>query len=536
MDYPVLEQRMYYTVVGDLDEKEAVDLRGKLGNSTWAIVRPGSRRNYLRHETLCHLLGRTIRTPGSQSKTFRILDDDYLPGELQGLEGLEYSCDDILRGNRGWIELGKKTTIRQQPADGKDVVLTIDVELQEYIQNRLKKQVKSLPYATGGAVVVMDIRNSEILALASVPTFDPSEFRQRYEELRHDRKYLPLTNRAIQMRYPPGSIVKPLVGAWAMTKGKITESTSFYCKGYLSENLKAFKCWLPSGHQEENFTEAIKNSCDVYFYHVGELLTAEGMSEFYQHLGVDEQTPLAVREDGSSGISTIRGRVPTQKWFISHHGRGMSVGDARNLAIGQGDLEISPLQAAIMTEAIISGVYQPPRIFTSEEKSVGKKLGISPYALRLARQGMYQVIHDTDGTAHKFAYDSNYSAAGKTGSAQAIPRPIRWEMSYVDPNSGKLVKEIVSNREDFYSKTPVSQKAINYKTIESFPQLRDEDKFDPGSNREKTMSHGWFVGFAPVDKPKIVCIVFIEYGLAGGSGAGPVFKDVMLKCKEFGYF
>jgi penicillin-binding protein 2 len=529
-DYPILEQRMYYPVIPDLAEHEALDLRARLGDSRWAQVRPSTRRLYRRGDTLCHLLGRTVRVPGSMSKTFKILDEESLPGEREGLNGLESICDETLRGNRGWLELDNDQEIVAEPQDGKDVVLTIDVALQEYIQHRLKEQVRELrPYATGGAAVVIDVKNWNILALASVPTYEPGNYLEHFEELAGDYKYLPLYNRALHGRYAPGSIVKPILGAWAVSENVVSPFQTFFCRGYLSENLKWFRCWLPSGHGAQDMMHAIKNSCDVYYYHIGELMTAEGMADFYHNMGFGQPVPI--------GIANSPGRVPSQEWFIRRHGRGMSVGDARNLAIGQGDLEVTPLQAAVMTAAVATGRYQPPRFVEGEPLPPGHSAGISNYALQLARNGMVKVLNDPDGTAHKYAWSEELTvtAAGKTGSAQAPARSIEWEVSYDDPTTHATVRKRVTDLRKFLDEAPVPRKDINWRTTKSFPELKEEDQIDPTSGRKNSLAHGWFAGYAPAKNPKIVVVVLIEYGMAGGNGAGPVFRDIMLMCQDLGY-
>jgi penicillin-binding protein 2 len=530
VDYPILEQRMYYPLIPDLDETEALDIRAKLGNLAWAQVRPSNRRLYRRGDTLCHLLGRTVRIPGSLSKTYRVLDEDYLPGEVEGLNGLESICDDTLRGKRGWLELSEKKDIITEPTDGKDVVLTIDVALQEYIQHRLKEQVREMqPYSTGAAAVVIDIKNWNLLALASVPTFEPADFLKNFSKLSADYKHLTLINRALWGRYAPGSIVKPMLGAYAVSENVVTPFQTFFCKGYLSENLKRFKCWLPSGHGPQDMIHAIKNSCDVYYYHIGELITAEGMSDFYQKIGFGSPVPI--------GISNAAGRIPSQEWFISHHGRGMSVGDARNLAIGQGDLEITPLQAAVMTASIATGRYQPPRFIVGEPLPPGRPIGINNYALQLARNGMVKVLNDSDGTGYKWGYPEQLTvtAAGKTGSAQAPGRSIEWEVIYPDQDTGMMVKKTVTDLRKFLENAPAPRKEISWRTTKSFPELLEKDAIDPHSGRKNSLAHAWFIGYAPAQKPRIAVAVLIEYGMAGGKGAGPAFKDIMLMCQDLGY-
>lgn len=530
VDYLIGEQRMHYPMVTDLDEKTALALRAKTAGTDWAVVRPSVRRVFRRKDTLCHLLGNARPIPGSREEVWRKEDKDYLPGELQGKWGAELIYDKALRGSRGWLKLGKTPIIETPPIDGNDVTLTIDVDLQEYIQkrltDRLKDPVNRLPYALGAAAVVIDVKSDELLAAVSVPTFDSAEYNARYKELLGDRLHAPLVNRAFT-RYPPGSIVKPLVGAWALERGKTTSGTTFDCQGALSPTLRTFRCWLASGHGPVALEAAIMHSCDIYFYHVGERLTAEGMVDLYHRVRFDRSIPI--------DFPNLPGHIPNPAWFIRTKGRGMSAGDARNLAIGQGDLEISPLQAAVMTGALITGRFQPPRVVVGEPLPESWSLGISPNPLRIVRQGMVDAAANTqEATAH-YAFSEIVPLAAKTGSAQAEPKPMAWEMLYHDPVSGERVRQVVTDREEFYRHAPVPRKAIDWRTVRRLPELRPEDARDNTTGREKHLAHAWIIGFAPVQRPRIAVAVFIEYGLAGGSAAGPVLKDIVEKCHELGY-
>ncbi len=524
-DYPILEQRMYHPVIWDIDEQRALELRSKLEDNPFVTVRPAIKRVYRYPLLLSHIIGRTVRIPGSVPKTFDIRDEEYLPGELQGLTGIEKACDSILRGRRGWVELGENPQIKIPAQDGRDVTLTIDIELQQFVQSVLAKQVKSLPYATGGAVVVIDIHNNSVLAIASYPYYNLATFRKDYAKLRTDFFHLPLFDRALKGRYPPGSIVKPLVAAWALTLGKITPQTTFLCRGYLSENLKRFRCWYPPpGHGYMSMVTGIYNSCDVYFYHLGELIGTDKLTELYRRVGFGKRVIFP--------ISNSAGLVPSQQWFIRRWGRGMSIGDARNLAIGQGDLLITPLQAAIMLKSLLTNKYQPPKLFTDEKLPPAVSVGLSPNAIRLAKEGMDKTVNLVGATAYKYAHCDKGRLAGKTGSAQAPPRRI-WQIIYTDENTGKKIREYAYSLKRFLKKHNLQKSEIKY-TLLKFPTLKEDDRID-AYGRRRHLAHGWFVGYAPSNNPRIVSAVFIEYGISGGHSAGPVFKQIMLKCKELGY-
>ncbi len=524
-DYPLVEERLYYPVVGDIGEERALELRSRLEGVSGVMVRSAMKRVYKYPGLLPHILGRTIRIPGSVSKSFQIKDAEYLPGEFQGISGLERVYDKVLRGKRGWLELGKERRILLEPLDGKDIILTIDVELQRFVQSELERQVKSLPYATGGAVVVVDIKSNSIIAIASYPGYNLATFTRDYPKLINDYVHLPLFNRALMGMYPPGSIVKPMVAAYALSIGKITPQTTFVCRGYLSDKLKAFRCWLPPpGHGAVSMVSAIYNSCDVYFYHLGELIGADELTEFYRKIGFGKKVKFP--------LPNSKGLVPTQEWFIRRWSRGISVGDARNLAIGQGDLLITPLQAVLMLKTLLTNCYQPPRLVEGQELSEPINIGLTKRAIELAKKGMERTVNLEGATAYRYVHTSEIRLAGKTGSAQVPPR-IVWKVSYKDIKKDKFVVKYVQSLKQFLKESGMRKEDVNAEKI-VFPILKEEDRIDP-YGRRRSLAHGWFVGYGSANHPRIVVCVFIEYGISGGRSAGPVFKKIMLKCKELGY-
>lgn len=524
-DYPLLEERMYYPILTDIDEERALELRLQLEKMEYITVRPSTKRVYRYPNILAHIIGKAIQIPGSLSKSFTITDEEYLPGEFRGVNGLEQAYDKVLKGKRGWIELSSERRILLQPVDGKDLILTVDIDLQEFVERALAEQVRSLPYATGGAVIVMDIKDNSILAIASYPSYNLETFEEEYKNLANDHINLPLFNRALMGVYPPGSIVKPLVAAYALSEGKITPNTIFTCRGYLSEKLKSFRCWLPyPGHGDMSMVSAIYNSCDIYFYHLGELLGADELIELYRKVGFGKRLEFPL--PNSSGL------VPTQEWFLKRWGRGISIGDARNLAIGQGDLLITPLQAIVMLKTLLTGKYNPPRLLVNEEIPQTENINLSKKAIELAQEGMELTVNLEGATAYNYVHSEKIKLAGKTGSAQALPRVI-WKVSYFDKEKQKKTIQYTQNLKKFIEQNNLRDGQYSAEKV-VFPQLSEGDRIDP-YGRKRSLSHGWFLGYAPADHPRILACVFIEYGISGGQSAGPLFKEIMLKCKGLGY-
>jgi len=532
LDYPILEQRMFYPIVTDLDEPAKVELQLGPASHRWTRIRPGCSRAFRRGHTLCHILGRTTRIPGSVAKTRDIRDYDYIPGEMQGRSGLEEAYERILKGKHGWVRLADPAVIDPMPVDGSDLVLTIDIALQEYAENRLREQVEELDYATAGAAVVIDLSDQRLLALASVPTYDPAEYSSKYKQLSSDLKSLPLLNRALTVRYCPGSIVKPIVAEIAFDCHAISPTTTFECTGRLFPGRNAYRCWRPPpGHGQLGVVEAISQSCDVFFYNVGERIGAARLARYYRMFGLADK-PAGIMLPCNAGL------VPTQQWFHRQHGRAMSVGDARNLAVGQGDLQITPLHAAVMFSALLTGTLRPVRLVANDELPQPVELDLNRDAVNLVLEGMEKTVTAETGTGHKYAYTDEIRLAGKTGSAQAPGRAIRWRIEYTDAG-GTVHTEQTDNRYQRVRELQAKDSEItnlSVITIAWYPVLKKEHRFyhaDP--DRPNRPAHAWFVGYAPASNAKVVIAVMIEYGMSGGRAAGPVFRDLALKCRELGY-
>jgi len=546
LSYPILEQRIHHPILTGLEEAQKVELTlaltdppwADLADEPWATVRPGTKRIYRpRSRPLCHILGRTYRSPGAPPKTFEMLDDEHLPGELRGKSQLERAFDDVLKGQRGWVALTDPPEFTDA-IQGKDVTLTIDIELQERVERSLIKQIEKLrrpseqaearDYPTGGAAVVIDLSDQSLLALASVPTFNPGEFSKNFKELVSDYRRAPLRNRALTA-YPPGSTVKPIVAVIALQCKAIPPSYTSNCPGYLIPGVSRFRCWKSRGHGDIGLVEAISQSCDVFFYRVGEKIGAGRLARYYREFG------LGVKPVGFN-LPCKAGLVPDQRWSIEKRGHGLRKGDARNLAVGQGDLLITPLHAAIMFAALLTGELRPIKLVENDTSSAVKArpLHIDRQLVEIALEGMERAVNDESGTAYDYAHSDAVKLAGKTGSAQAPPQ--RWWVVTYKDSSGQQHSEETYNLngllEQLQKQTPPPTN-ISYKRVQ-YPVLIKEDR-DRRHDRPSRLAHAWFVGYAPADDPKVVIAVMIEYGLSGGRAAGPVFRETALNCLELGY-
>jgi penicillin-binding protein 2 len=421
-------------------------------------------------------------------------------GATVGKDGVERKYDSYLRGTDGWktIEVDaagrpKRVLGNQAPTAGSNLVLTIDSDLQKAAENAIvggiqRAHDQNFVNAAGGAVVAMDPRSGEVLAMASYPDYDPSLWvggmsATKYAELKAPQAHFPLFDRAIDGLYPAGSTFKPFVAATALNAGLITADTAFDCTGKFSTNQQTWKDWVyPKGHGETSLLKAITESCDVYFYNVGNLLyQAKGpvLQDGVRKFGFDKPTGIDLPGEA-------KGRVPDKYWKAEAGAAGDKTwkpGDEINLAIGQGDLLVTPIQMCVALSALANkdGTVWVPHlglritdasnniIHTFDNEKAGS-LGISQDILELVRTGMRQVTQSAPGmvgTAYGVFKGFPISVAGKTGTAQ---------------------------------------------------KLGGEDDY------------ALFMGFAPADAggvPEIAVVAIIEQGGHGSSVAAPVVRQVM---------
>lgn len=485
-------ERIAHPLVTDLSREEALRLRSELHGEPWCKIEATEKRTYHQATTaFAHLLGRTGQVSPQMLENDPHSDDrrlQYRPDERVGISGVERLADARLRGLAGYVletrDQGVLDDVR--PDDGENVRLTIDERLQTVIYRDFGQYVKSLPYAVGGAVVVLDVPSRELLAVVSYPSYDPGQFTTDYDRLKNDLKHQPLLHRAVQGQYAPGSILKPVVLASALSAGVITPGTPFNCRGYLYDPT-AFRCWIwkfQTGHGTLDAEEALKYSCNVYMFNVGMAMGTPRLTDWFDRFGLGHPTGVGLLDE-TSGVN------PTPEWLQRVRHRAVAAADCRNYAIGQGEVTVSPLQAANMIAEATTGESRPPTLLAGDVRPRPvKSLGLSSAAIQTVRKGMYRVVNDAAGqrgTAYNFARMDELDVGGKTGTAQA---------SRLRLGKGRY-----------------------------YPPL-------------EASKHAWFAGFAPAgghEAPKIVVCVFVEYGGGGGQTAGPMAKAVFGRLIHLGY-
>lgn len=457
-----------------LDEVAVIEARKEEFPELRLEVEP--KRFYPFGETAAHLLGYLQEVSVDEIKAYP--EKQWHGGEMVGKAGLEKQYNDYLTGQDGKLvemvdSLGhsKGEVNRIEPRKGKDLILSIDFDLQ--------KRAEELLQGKEGAIVALDPRTGECLVLASSPSYDPNRFITRFSPgewlsiINDPRK--PLENRVIRGLYSPGSIFKIVMALTALSTGVITENSTFYCSGALEIYGKEFSCWFKPGHGSLNLPEAIKNSCNVYFYQLGRRINIDTIANFARLLGLGQKT-------GVDMPGEKEGLVPSSAWKRKVLGQAWFPGETISVAIGQGPLLVTPLQIAAMTACVANrGIRVTPRLVKSEiTEADRKKVDLPPEIFEKVIEGMWRSVND-GGTGHG-AYQPGFDICGKTGSTQVISRETAEKLA-----------------------------------------LR-------GGEIKKT--HSWFSGFAPRYNPQIVVTVLVEYGGMGGQTAAPIAGEIFKIYRE----
>ncbi len=482
-------------------------------------------------ETLCHVLGRLGQVSAEQIKEDPLGDDwlaCYRAGGLAGVSGVERLAEHMLRGKRGYEEHYRDGTPKEQASsiDGLDVQLTIDMDLQRRVAGILAVAVIDHPPATGASCVVIDVESREILALVSVPTYSRQTLRTRFEHLRDDAKHLPLLFRAVQGEYQPGSIIKPVSLLAGFSHNLVDSGRTVFCDGQLIPGAAKWHCWTHwrgmAGHGPVAAEEAIQHSCNVYFYTLGQRINAKRITAFFRSFIRGSDSPDTTPR-GTGLIEERPGLIPSLEWMRQYRNRRFRPADGRNYAIGQGEIQLTPLQAANMFATIATGRYQDPTIIANDmnDRPVIPIDAVPASAWQLTRRGLYRCVNEQGGTAFKHARLDAVEICGKTGSAQCTPRVVRRRFTFAAADeTGSAVSVIASTVEAACEALdlPVGTQPAKTEIVERYPVP------DPDSGKIPT--HAWFAGFAPYRNPKIALTVLVEYGGSGGRTAGPVGRQV----------
>src|SRR5213083_876670 len=461
-------------IAQNLSQSEYEEVKDDLPSGM--IVRPIYVRVYPNGKLAGQVIGYTGKTGRNPDG---IVDNhETLWPETEGREGLEQTFNEMLTGKHGEYKLtfdkdGRKTSEKliTPPDPGYNVVTTLDLRLQQLAEKALEAKAKR------GAIVIIDPNNGDILALASWPTYDPNLFvpsisTEQLKILQNDPD-IPLLPRAYRSSYPPGSTFKIAVGIAALESGAVFPDDQFECVPSIQIGNLTYHNWKKGDRGALNFVQALTESCDTWFYQAGIKTGAEPIIDWALKLGFGAKCGIPLRGEAE-------GRIPNDEYMKATHGRKILNGDIANMSIGQGDIQVTPLQMAQAMAIIGNGgtFYQTRlvqqvqtfdnQIVTAYSVRAKRTLNLSSETLDELHTGMIDVVNSAGGTAHQASLD-NAEVAGKTGTAQWGPK-----------------------------------------------------------NKERTAA--WFAGFLPADQPRYAFAAVYEGDVGskvhGGSAAAPMIADV----------
>ena len=444
-------------------------------------INEGLSRKYPYGELYAHVLGYVGPVSEADKKNNPLY---MVPGFKIGKSGLEKYFDERLQGKSGTVKLevnayGRvmKEIERHSGESGENLTLTLDTRLQKVAHDAFKDD--------SGAAVVLDVHSGEILAMVSVPSFNPNLFTggisyKHWSELLNNERN-PLVDKAVSGQYSPGSTFKIVVALAALEAGVIDINSHSYCAGAMLVGRSRFHCWHHSGHGSLNVVEAIKYSCDIFFYDTALKVGVDKIHDMALNLGLGK--PLNIGLDNEKS-----GLIPSKNWKKAKYGTQWTLGDSANTGIGQGYVLTTPLQLVTMLARVVNGGYAVKPVFlkpSEKELSKVKRLNISTKSIELVKEGMFEVVNGVGGTAKRARF--NYKGAqmgGKTGTTQVRRITLR-------------------------------ERATGIVRDENLPwELRN---------------HAWFMGFTPIDNPRYAVAVIVEHGSSGSGVAAPIASKILLE-------
>ncbi len=484
LDRQNLEQRLAVTdgyspyqplvVKKSLTMAEVAYLLSRNGEHPELDVLAEPRRSYPYGELAAHVLGYVGEASRVQLETAEF--SDFRAGDIVGKYAVERVYNRHLAGRNGsrtiFVDsLGRTIDelARVPPEEGAPLELTLDLDLQIAAERELGGR--------RGAVVAFDPRNGEILAMVSQPAFDPNRFAARISRREWDRlvedEHHPLQNRALQSTFAPGSVFKLVVALAGLEWGDVDPNRSYFCGGGVTLYGHHFRCWKKGGHGSVSLREAIRSSCNVYFYQLGKSLGIDLISGFGHAIGLGQPTGIDL-------VGEVAGLVPSKEWKRRTYRQKWYRGETVSVAIGQGPVHLTPLQLARMVGILATGSAAPLHVARSRLPGgppAGNKsdIELSSDNLDLVREAMWEVVNRF-GTG-RAARVNGFDVCGKTGTAQTIGRA----------GLSKL------------EKAQASQFTAN----------------------------AWFVGFAPQKTPEIAVVVLVEAGGSGGAVAAPIAANIL---------
>ncbi|MGD8371387.1 MAG: penicillin-binding protein 2 [Syntrophobacterales bacterium] len=472
----------------DMTRDEVAAVESHRFDLSGVMVQIEPKRSYERPSFAAHLIGYLGEIEEAQLKGRR--DQGYKLGDYLGKYGVELEWEEALKGERGGRQVeadaaGRQLRIlREVPSQpGHNLVLTLDTGLQLRAERALEGKA--------GAIIALDPNTGDVLAMASSPAFDQNQFirglsAKEWQSI-VDNPLHPLENKSIQGQYPIGSTFKPVVLAAALEDGVVDPNTILSCYGEYRLGNHVYRCWKKGGHGELALHQALVQSCDIYFYQLGQKLGVDRMAAYAKGFRLGRKTLIRLNNEAA-------GLVPTAEWKLRRFGVPWQKGEDLVMAIGQGFLLATPIQMAVFYAAIANGgKFLRPRVVLRVEdpdgaviKNVGpeivEQLNLNPNTLSFLQEALAGVVQEPRGTGRAAQLRGKLHeirVAGKTGTAQVIRAP------------------------------------------------EDEEEQDESQVPYKFRDHAWFAAYAPTEAPEIVVVVLVEHGGHGGSAAAPLAREVM---------
>ncbi len=447
-------------------------------------------RKYIEDGSASHVIGYVSEMSVKDLENSELLRKINIPGLKTGKNGLEKSLNEEMIGKPGLQRFevnayGKriKELKFEQGIPGKNFRTTLDIEVQKLSSKLLKDK--------SGSICIMDIYTGDIIAMVSSPTFDANKFvhgiayKDWQDLITNDKK--PLINKSIAGLYPPGSTLKPLVALSALENDVISPKTTRECRGKVELYGHTYHCWKEKGHGFVNLREAVKQSCDIYFYEVARRLGVDRLAETANKFGLGNKVFNIFNEERA-------GLVPTTQWKLKNIGKGWVLGETLLAGIGQGYVQTTPMQLCLMTAQLANGGHKiTPKIIYNEQalqsstdyqEEKFKKLYRNKENIKFVLDAQFGATNEPMGTSFRSRHiKPEYIYAGKTGTSQ--------------------IRSITAEEREL----KIKQKDLPYKR-------RD---------------HALFTAFAPYKNPRYALSIVIEHGGTGSSAAAPIAKKIIKK-------
>ncbi len=450
-------------------------------------IEEGQVRSYPLGVSTAHVVGYVGAVSEAEMEDDPVLS---LPDFRIGKSGIEKTYDKLLRGIAGTAHvevnaLGRQVRElkRNEGQQGEEITLTLDADLQHYIQQRIAQEKSA-------SAVVMDVHTGAIYAMNSHSSFDPNLF---IHGIPADlwASYLsdpsnPLTNKVVSGQYPPGSTFKMVTALAGLETDIIKPGKRVFCPGHMTLGNHRFHCWKAGGHGNMGFVDALEQSCDVFFYEISKEIGIDNIAAMARRLGLGDKLDIEI--PGERG-----GLIPTREWKQERYDTSWQLGETVVAAIGQGYIQTTPLQLATMTARIVNGgkAVKPYLVEKlgqwNRKQPVFETIGLSDKNIKIVRDGMEAVMMGKHGTARGSKItEEGFAMGGKTGTAQVR------RISMEDRARGLKMEDLPWDQQH----------------------------------------HALFVGYAPYDNPRYVTAVVVEHGGGGSAVAAPIAHDILLKTQQ----